>query len=44
MPDTIGSAKCSAEDVTKCELVGVGMSSSSSGAFAAGYDLPKSLT
>lgn len=44
MPNTIGSAKCSEEDQTKCELVGVGMTQSSSGAFEASYDLPKSLT
>jgi len=44
MPETIGSAKCSEEDQTKCELVGVGMTASNSGAFQASYDLPASLT
>lgn len=33
MPNTIGSPKCSKEDQTQCQLVGVGMSSSSTGAF-----------
>jgi hypothetical protein len=42
IPNTIGSAKCSKEDQTKCELVGVGMADS--GTFEGNYELPSALT
>jgi len=42
LPNTIGAAKCSSEDQTKCELVGLGMSDD--GTFQGNYDLPAGLT
>jgi hypothetical protein len=42
LPNTIGTAKCSKADVTKCELTGVGLQDD--GSFAGNYNLPSSLT
>lgn len=42
LPNTIGTAKCSKADVTKCELTGVGLQDD--GSFAGNYELPTSLT
>lgn len=42
LPNTIGAAKCSKVDQTKCEIVGVGLSDS--GSFQGNYDLPSALT
>lgn len=42
IPNTIGTAKCSSSDQSKCELVGVGLSET--GSFQGGYDLPTAFT
>lgn len=42
LPNTIGEAKCSKPDQSKCELVGIGMSDN--GSFQGNYDLPAGLT
>lgn len=43
MPNTIGSPKCSKEDQTQCQLVGVGMSPTNTGSFEGSYGLPNAL-